>query len=156
MIPVKWRYKRARARLDEIQEWSTPAEAYVLAVFFTEKIIRRTLVQLVIWKGRTAGDAFETVKKLKGIWAVKKTWNKYDIKGRSLEVVIGNANWGVLKDAADYRNDLVHGSGHQAQKVYRKQLPPLLAALDDIKSKLSTEYGYSGWKGMKDRAGNPI
>jgi len=154
MYPLKWRYKRVRGRLDEISQWATAGEAYVLTVFLTEKTIRRTLVQLVIWKGNTPANAFKTVEDLRGIWAVKKAWKKYDPKARSLKDIIGNKNWGVVKAAAEYRNALVHGSEHQAQKVYSRHRRKLLAALDDIKKRFAAEYGYTGWKNVRDNAGN--
>lgn len=156
VYPLKWRYKRVRARLEAMSQWATPGEAYVLTVFFAEKLIRRTLVQLVIRNGTTPDDAFQATQELRGIWKVKKAWKKYDPEGRSLDGVIGEANWDVVKTAAKYRNALVHGSEHQAQKVYSRHRRKLLKTLDDIRNKFSAEYGYSGWKNMRDSDGNPI
>ena len=156
MYPLKWTYKRARGRLDDIGEWATAGEAYVLTVFLVEKTIRRTLVQLVLWNGAVPADAFATVELLKGIWKVKKAWQHYDPNNRSLEENVGNTNWDVVAAGAKYRNALVHGRKHQAQKVYSRHRKKLLTALDDITSRFSTEYGYSGWKKMRHSAGNPI
>lgn len=155
MTSIKRSYKHARARLDELREWATSAEAFLLSFFLTEKIIRRTLVQLVIWKGKTPDDAFKTVGDL-SIGAVKDAWKKYNPNKHSLDAVIGTTNWDVIKDAAKLRNELVHGSGHQAQKVYNRQLKKLIPALDEIKNIFAAEYGYSGWRGMKDSGGNKI
>lgn len=156
MITIKWSYKRARSRLGQLLEWATPAEAFVLTVFFIEKILRRTLVQMVILSGNSPKDAFDKVQSLRGLHSVRDNWKKHDVNGKKLEDVIGKENWEMIKVAAKLRNELVHGSGHQAQKVYKKQLPKLLAVVDDIMKSFSAEYKYSGWKGIRDSAGNKI
>jgi len=154
MYPLKWTYTRARQRIQELPNWATPAEAFVLTLFFVEKIIRRTLVQIVIRKGKTPAKAFKTVRRLLGIVKVKEAWSNYDQGGRALQAVIGAAHWQRIEKAAKLRNALVHGSGHQAQKVYGRELLHLRNTLDHIRNTFSNEYGYSGWKGMKDNAGN--
>ena len=154
MTSIKLPYSRARARLDHVRKWANHAEAFLLSMFLTEKIIRRTLVQLVIWKGSTPVDAFKTVKKLQ-FWQLKEEWKKYDEESRSLNEVIEDDNWNVIDAASKKRNDLVHGSGHEAQNVYRKQLEKLLPAHDEIKRKFAAKYsGFYGWRGMTDAAGN--
>jgi hypothetical protein len=110
----------------------------------------------VILKGETLDNAFETVKKMRGIWAVKKKWKNYDPQSRTLDAVIGDANWKIISRAAGYRNDLVHGSEHKSQKVYARHRKDLLKAVDDIRERLGAEYRYSGWKGMRDHNGNRL
>jgi len=156
MISLKRSYKWARNRINELHASAPLDEAFVLTMFFIEKIVRRTLLQLMIRTGMTSTDAVGEMKKLYGIWAVKKAWRKYDPHKRDLESVIGTTNWEVLKDSATWRNDLVHGAGNEGQRFYKKALPPLVTTLDSIRNVFSSEYRYSGWKGMKDNAGNPI
>lgn len=156
VISIKRTYKTARARLDELCRLLKPDEAFVLTVFFVEKILRRTLLQLVIRKGMTLKDASEVVEHLHGLWKVKNAWPCYDPKNRILETVIGKQNWEIIAGAAKKRNDLVHGSGNEGQRVYSKVLPPLKAAVDEIKQRFTAEYGYYGWRGLKDSNGNKI
>lgn len=156
MISLKRRYKTARARIDDLNKSSPPDEAFVLTVFFVEKLIRRTLLQLVIWKGMTFDDALKVVEGLTGLWKVRNAWPCYDPKNRILERVIGKPNCDIITDAAAKRNKLVHGSGNEGQRVYRRALPSVIAALDEIKQAFAAEYKYYGWRGMTDDAGNRI
>jgi hypothetical protein len=156
MISLKRRYKTARARIAELQKCSPSDEEFVLTVFFVEKLIRRTLLQLVIWKGMTFSDALKVVEAMNGVWKVKNAWPCYDPKNRILENIIGKPNWDIIADAGAKRNRLVHGSGNEGQRVYSKALSPLIAALDEIKEKFAAEYKYYGWRGMKDIAGNRV
>jgi hypothetical protein len=156
MISLRRTYRYARNRIDQLQATAPPDEAFVLTMFFVEKIIRRTLLQLMIRSGQSKADAVDLMKKLKGIWAVKRAWRKYDPARRDLETVVGNADWSVIADSADKRNDLVHGSGNEGQRFYSGALPPLITTLDDIRSRFSAEYNYAGWQGMKDSAGNRV
>ena len=157
MISIKRRYKTARARLDGLLEWAQPAEAFVLTTFFVEKILRRTIVQLMIRSGLTPPVAFETSnEKLRGLWRVRNTWKKYDPRKRSLEDIIGGDTWDTIKDAATLRNELIHGSGYQSENVYRANHLKLLQALDAMHTSFEAEYGYSGWRGMKDSSGTEI
>lgn len=156
MISLRRRYKTARARIEELKNSAPADEAFVMTVFFVEKIIRRTLLQLIIWKGMTHQDAMKVVKRLNGLWRVIDTWPCYDPSNRVLETIIGKTNIDIVTEAAKKRNALVHGSGNEGQKVYKRAIPPLIAALDDIKQKFESEYGFYGWRGLKDRAGNKI
>lgn len=157
MISIKRKYVTARARLDALPQWAQPAEAFVLTTFFVEKILRRTLVQLMIRHGMTPAAAFETSNdKLSGLWKVRNAWKEYDPKKRQLEAVIGTDAWQTIKDAAKLRNELVHGSGYKAEKIYSQNHANLLKALDVVHSQFKSEYSYSGWRGMKDSAGNKI
>lgn len=156
MISLRRRYKTARARIAELKESAPADEAFVLTVFFVEKIIRRTLLQLIIRKGMTFEDALKVVKRMRGLWAVIDAWPCYDPSNRVLATIIGKANFDTVTSAAKKRNDLVHGSGNEGQRVYRKAIPPLIAALDEIKQKFEAEYGYYGWRNMKDCAGNKL
>ncbi|HBM16795.1 MAG TPA: hypothetical protein DD381_10695 [Lentisphaeria bacterium] len=156
MISLRRTYKFARNRINQLRASAPPDEAFVLTMFFVEKIIRRTLLQLMIRSGMTLADAVVAMKKLKGIWAVKNAWHKYDPANRDLEAVIGKAHWDVIADSATKRNDLVHGSGNEGQRVYSQVLTPLIASLDQIRQTFTGEYKYAGWRGMKDAAGNPL
>jgi hypothetical protein len=115
-------------------------------MFFVEKIVRRTLLRLMMQAGLTAADATVEMKNLRGIWAVGKAWKKHDPSGRGLETVIGKANWDTIAVSAEKRNDLVHGSGNEGQRFYKGAIASLMATLDDIHGTFSLEYGYAGWR----------
>lgn len=163
MISLKRNYKTARQMLNDLQKTWYPGEAFAFSSFFIEKILRRTLLQLMILKGSgmTFEDAVQHMTKapktkLKGFWAIKNAWKNWDAAGRDLEIVIGSANWKTITDAAEKRNALVHGYGRLAENIYKKELPRLLSALDDVVRIFSAEYKYHGWNGMKDKAGKKI
>lgn len=156
MISLRRRYKTARARIEELKNSAPADEAFVMTVFFVEKIIRRTLLQQIIRKGMTVEDAMKVVKRLNGLCRVIDAWPCYDPSNRVLETVIGKTNVDTIAKAAKKRNALVHGSGNEGQKVYSTALPPLVDALDHIKQKFAAEYGYYGWRGLRDSAGNKI
>ncbi len=127
-----------------------------MTVFFVEKIMRRTLLQLIIWKGLSLEDAMKVVKRLNGLWRVIDAWPCYDPSNRVLQTIIGPNNIETVTKAAQKRNALVHGSGNEGQKVYKRLLPPLISALDDIKQKFEAEYGFYGWRGLTDSARNKL
>lgn len=156
MISLRRTYKTARARIEELKNSAPADEAFVMTVFFVEKIMRRTLLQLIIRKGMSFQDAMKVVKNLNGIGRVIDTWPRYDPANRVLETVIGRTNVDTVKKAAQKRNSLVHGSDNEGQKVYKRAIPPLIGALDDIKQRFEAEYGFYGWRGLKDSAGNKI
>jgi hypothetical protein len=156
MISLRGRYKTAGARVEELRNSAPPDEAFVMTVFFVQKIIRRTLLQLVIWKGMTPPDAMKVVKRLSGLWRVIDAWPCYDPSNRVLETIIGKTNLNTVTEAAKKRNAFLPGSGNEGQKAYRKAIPPLIAALDNIKEKFEAEYGYYGWRGLRDSARNKI
>jgi len=152
MISLRRRYKTARARIEELKNSAPADEAFVMTVFFVEKIMRRTLLQLIIWKGMSFENAMKVVKRLNGLWHVIDAWPCYDPSNRVLERIIGQPNIDIVTKAAQKRNSLVHGSGNEGQKVYTRLLPLLVSALDDIKQKFEAEYGYYGWHGLTDGA----
>ena len=80
----------------------------------------------------------------------------YDPSNRVLQTIIGQTNFDTVTNAAQKRNALVHGSGNEGQKVYKRLLPSLVGALDDIQQKFEAEYGYYGWRGLTDSAGKKL
>ena len=151
MYSIKSEYTTVRRRLDEIEQWALPSERFVFSVFLMEKLLRRTLVQLVVSAGFTTEEAFRIVKEMSGVERVGQNWRRYDPHGRTLVAVIGNATWQIVQQSATRRNELVHGSDHRSELSYKRQMRRLLQALDGIKDSLDATYGYSGWRGMQTR-----
>ena len=100
MISLRRRYKTARARIEELKNSAPADEAFVLTVFFVEKIMRRTLLQLIIWKGMSLEDAMKVVRRLNGLWRVIDAWPCYDPSNRVLQTIIGQTNFDTVTNAA--------------------------------------------------------
>jgi len=151
MYPLRLPYQKLRSRLKRLLADGYAAEALVTSMFTAERLLRRTLIQLVISAGFTNGRAFQVVSRFNGIAAVKDAWSLYDRHGRGLVEVIGNANWKVLQGAAKMRNEMVHGSVTYSQKKCKSRAIEVISVIDAMKDKLHKAYGYHGWGGLKKR-----
>jgi len=145
MYPVNLGYDVAVQRMQAMSANGHHAEALVAVAFTVEKTLRRTLRQLVVSAGFPSTLAEKLVNNLRGLDAIKKAWEFYDPRNRPLLQVVNQADWDVFKTIASMRNDLVHGV-----KVYKLQTCATetaagLASLDNLKTALDIEYGYSGW-----------
>jgi uncharacterized protein YutE (UPF0331/DUF86 family) len=156
MYSLRQRYKTVRKHLDDLHHNSKPSEALLATTFVVEKIFRRVLLQLLVSAGFNYDLALELCGRIRGLDAIKSNWKFYDPKHRTLIEIIGNDNWKVIAGAAERRNALVHGSKHDQEKVYRKLIPGLLKALDEIKKTFEATYGYGGWKGLKERSSSHL
>jgi hypothetical protein len=145
MYPLRMPYRKVRSRLRNLVEDGYASEALVTSVFTAERLLRRTLVQLVVSAGFTSNDAFRVVQKMNGLMAVKEAWSLYDPKSRTLVQVIGNATWQQLQEAAKIRNDMVHGMRTYSQGTCKRRVHELLAAIDTMKEQLKTAYEFDGW-----------
>lgn len=145
MYPVSLGYGVAVKRMQAMIANGHHAEALVAVAFTVEKTLRRTLRQLVVSAGFPSRVADKLVGHLRGLDAIKTAWEYYDPRHRSLMEIVNQADWNVCKRLASMRNDLVHGV-----KVYKLATCAIetaagLTALDNLKTALETEYGYSGW-----------
>lgn len=138
-------YRWCITRLHELDEVLTPAERFVLTVAFTEKIIRRVLVQMAIDSGLSESDALTVSRKASGLRPLNQRWKKYDSKSRTLSKLLGTV-WTTIDEAADLRNELIHGSGHRDHRIYHRSTEALIAVLPTLRATFKAEYGYSGWK----------
>jgi hypothetical protein len=82
---------------------------------------------------------------LRGLDAVKNSWDLYDPKHRKLTELLSQAEWQTFKDCAEMRNKLVHGERVYNLADCKKQSSAALRALNKVKTSLDREYGYSGW-----------
>jgi len=132
------------------------SEAFVLIVFMVEKILRRTLLQLMVSAGFTTEAALNMLKRMHGIESIKNNWKFYDPQGRNLSDIVHNRDWQVIAEAVEERNSLVHGVDHKQEAAYKGRILPLLDAIDGIRNSLGLAYGYSGWKGFKGRSSSAL
>ncbi len=145
MYPLSMPYRKVRSRLRRLIKDGYYSEALVTAVFIAERLLRRTLVQLVVSAGFTSKDAFRVVQRLNGLVAVKDSWILYDPKGRTLVQVIGNPTWQMIREAAKIRNDLVHGMRTHSQGTCKRKARELIDGIDTLKDQLKATYDFDGW-----------
>ncbi|WEK43282.1 MAG: hypothetical protein P0Y64_18505 [Candidatus Sphingomonas colombiensis] len=114
-------------------------------VFTVEKTLRRTLRQLIVSAGFSSAMADKLIGSLRGLNALKEAWELYDPRHRKLTTLIQAADWKSFKDAVEMRNNLVHGVRVYNLSDCQRQATETLNALNNAKSFLNGEYGYSGW-----------
>lgn len=151
MYPLRTPYQKIRSRLKNLISDGYPAEALVTSIFTAERLLRRTLIQMIISAGFTTENAFKIAGRLNGIQAIKDSWPLYDPRGRALVDILGNSNWQVIYDAAKMRNDMVHGSVTHGHAKCKRTALRVIETLDRIKERLFNVYGYHGWGGLKKR-----
>lgn len=138
-------YQKVGSRLRRLIADNYCSEALVATSFTAERLLRRTLIQLIVSAAFNSKDAFRIVGRLGGLQAVKDVWDLYDPKGRSLVQVIGNPTWELLRQSAKIRNEMVHGMRTHSQGICKRKARELLANLDGIKSHLKATYEFDGW-----------
>jgi hypothetical protein len=145
MYPVKLGYSTATTRIGNLLNNGHDAEALVTTAFTVEKTLRRTLRQLVVSSGFTSTAADRLVGNLRGLEAVKNSWDIYDPLHRKLTDLLAQPDWKLFKNSAEMRNKMVHGERVYDLAVCKKQAQETLMALDRVKIFFDKEYGYSGW-----------
>ena len=145
MYPVRLGYATAVKRIRRLLRNRHHAEALVSAVFMVEKTLRRTLRQLVVSAGFTSKMADRVVGNLRGLDAVKGSWDLYDPANRKLVDLLPSADWQTFKSCAEMRNKLVHGERVYDLEECRLRAQEVLLALDGLRTRFATEYGYDGW-----------
>lgn len=153
MYSLRRNFSTIRQHLQELANNSAyPSEAFVMTFFITEKIIRRTLIHLIVTSGCCTGQALQIMDDVRGFKEIKETWKKYDPNKKSLPNILTNPNWEKLLNFAKDRNKLLHGVDHEGESYYKRQAQDMLSLLDVIRSAFQSEYNYAGWRGMKRRA----
>lgn len=145
MYPVRLGFGVAVQRVNALVANGHNAESLVTAIFTIEKTMRRTLRQIVVSAGFTSKTADKIVRRLNGLHALNTAWELYDPKNRKLTEIVAPADWKVVADSAEIRNNMVHGTRVYSQAYYQAQTVAVMAALNNIKQAFDGEYGFSGW-----------
>ena len=145
MYPVRLGYLTAISRITALLKNGHDAEALVAATFTVEKTLRRTLRELVISSGFASKIADRLVGNLRGLEAVKGSWDIYDPKSRKLTDLLCQEDWRLFKECAEMRNKMVHGERVYDLADCKKRAEAVLTALNRTKALFDQEYGYSGW-----------
>ncbi|MBU0579809.1 MAG: hypothetical protein KKA19_01415 [Candidatus Margulisbacteria bacterium] len=151
MCSVKLGYNAAITRINNLLNNGHFAEALVATTVTIEKTIRRTLRQIIVSAGFKSKDAERLINEYRGLESIKKHWDIFDPRNRSLISVIGNSNWQIIKSGADMRNKLVHGIRVYDLAECETQARNLLQVLDHMKDSFDQIYDYSGWEKLKVR-----
>lgn len=146
MYPVTLGYDEAKKRIESLIRDEYCSEALVTAVFTAEKMLRRTLRQIIVSAGFTSKSAEQLLSLARGLAALKEQWMIYEPHHRTLIEVIGNPEWQQICTSAKMRNKLIHGIRVYEAEYCKEQAEKLLFTLDIVKQRLEETYGYSGWE----------
>ena len=145
MYPVRLGHDVALQRINRLLQNGHHAEALVTSVFTMEKVLRRTLKELVVSAGFTSKAANQLMKRFDGHARIKEVWFCFDPEAETLPEIVGNAHWQCIPGAVEMRNKLVHGARAYQLDECESKAKEVLAALKHIESTFQTRYGFSGW-----------
>lgn len=151
MYPVRLGFENAKRRINKLRKNGHYAEALLTSVFTFEKIIHRTLKQLVVSSGFRSKDAEKLLRQVQGFKKQKDVWQCFDPENRSLPEIIGNAHWQHINKAVEMRNNLVHGKRAYSLDECRIVCGNILDLLDQTVSAFSSTYDYDGWPDVSKR-----
>lgn len=151
MYPVTLGYDEAKKRIESLLRDGYCSEALVTAVFTVEKMLRRTLRQMIVSAGFTSKAAEHLIYSAKGLKSLKEQWFIYEPNHKSLVEILGNEEWQQISSLARMRNKLIHGVRVYETEYCKEQAEKILFVLDSIKQKLEDNYGYSGWDRLSVR-----
>lgn len=145
MYPVRLGFGTAKSRIRRLMKNGHHAEALLTSVFTFEKIIHRTLKQLVVSAGFKNADADRLLKQIQGFKKQKEIWTCFDPEGRALPAIIGNTHWQHVNKAVEMRNRLVHGLQTYPLDACRAMTENMLELLDQTVRAFKAQYAYDGW-----------
>lgn len=151
MYPVTLGYDEAKKRIESLIRDGYCSEALVTAVFTAEKMLRRTLRQIIVSAGFTSKSAEQLMSLTRGLTALKEQWLIYEPHQRTLVEVIGNQEWQQICTLAKMRNKLIHGIRVYEAEYCQEQAEKFLFTLDIVKEKLEAAYSYNGWERLAAR-----
>ena len=100
MYPVRLGHKVALDRINRLLNNGHHAEALVTSAFTLEKVLRRTLKELVVSAGFTSRAANQLMKRFDGHAKIREVWSCFDPEGESLPSIVGNMHWQCIPSAA--------------------------------------------------------
>ncbi len=151
MYPVRLGYDAAKNRIEKLICNGHHAEALLTSVFTLEKIIHRTLRQLLISAGFTSSSTKVLLSQLRGFSKQKEVWKCFDPRERSLAEVVASSHWQHINKAVEMRNKTVHGVRVYKLAEYQTQARLILLLLDDTVAAFQSVYGYDGWGDVSRR-----
>jgi len=151
MYPVRLGHDAAINRIERLLKNGHHAEALVTSIFTIEKVLHRTLKELIVSAGFTSKAANQLTKRFSGFQKIKEAWWCFDPAGEALPTIVGIQNWEPIAAAATMRNKLVHGERAYPLDECETAAKKLLASLRHIETTFQARYGYSGWNNNSTR-----
>jgi len=151
MYSVRLGFNKAKKRIRRLIKNGHHAEALLTSVFTFEKILHRTLKQLIVSSGLRSKDAKLLLSKSQGFKNQKEIWPAFEPTNRTLPEIIGNAHWQHIGKAVKMRNDLVHGTRVYDLSECKETAEQILSLLDQAVSRFKKEYDYDGWSQVSVR-----
>jgi hypothetical protein len=151
MYPVKLGYSIAKKRITKLIRNKHHAEALLTSVFTLEKMVHRTLKQLIVSSGFRSKDAEKLLGQVRGFNKQRNIWSCFDPENRSLPDLIGNEHWQYIGKAVEMRNNLVHGKRAYSLEECDAVTRNILELLDHTVSVFNQNYGYDGWSKVSIR-----
>ena len=145
MYPVSLGFGTAKKRIVTLVENGHHAEALLTSVFTFEKIIHRTLKQLIVSSGFRSKDAKTLLSQIQGFKKQNEIWSCFDPKHRGLPEIIGNEHWQHVKKAVQMRNRLVHGKQSYTFQECKIMTVNMVALLEHSVAVFNQMYSYNGW-----------
>ena len=145
MYPVRLGHDVAIGRIERLLANGHHAEALVTSVFTVEKVLRRTLKELIVSAGFTSKAANRLMKRFDEFQKTREVWWCFDPAGEALPSIIGTRHWQAISPSVTMRNKLVHGERTYSLSECESRANELLEALRQIESTFQKRYGYSGW-----------
>lgn len=127
------------------------AEAFIASVAVVERVLRRTLRQLIISAGFKSTIAGKIIKRISGLSGIRDAWEIYDPQHRKLKDILGGKTIKVINEVSEKRNRLIHGQRIFKPGVYESEVNKLLNVLQFITDTFEVYYGYNGWQKMRAR-----
>lgn len=129
------------------------AERFLLTFALMEKLIRRTLTELIQTReGALAGEVIAERQRHITWGDIDGIWRRNDPNGRRLSTVLGNnGEFRQIQAWSRMRNALVHGNVQRYGQEYDNELPRMIAMVELIRARFRAEYHYYGWRGSQFR-----
>ena len=150
MYPPTLGFEQAKQRIKSLVDNGFYSEALVTSAFTAEKMLRRTLRQIIVSAGFTSKHADELLSN-SGLQAMKKQWVVYEPNHKTLVQIVGNDIWQKIEKTSQMRNKLIHGVRTYKDEDCKKNVEDTLDAIFKIKQILDRRYGYSGWSRLAIR-----
>ncbi len=144
MYPVTQGFEQVKQRIESLIINDFYSEALVTSVFTIEKMLRRTLREIIVSAGFTSKNADKIIGN-SGLQSIKNQWLVYEPNGKTLVQILGNDIWNKIDTSSQIRNKLVHGIRSYDDSECKKYAENNIALISEVKHKLDEAYNYSGW-----------
>ncbi|WP_038028399.1 hypothetical protein [Thermonema rossianum] len=151
MYPIRLTQEEIKKHIHRLMEGDFHAEAFIASVAVIERVLRRTLRQLIISAGFKSTIADKLIRRASGLNGIQEAWEIYDPQHRKLKDILGDEAVKTINEAGEKRNKLVHGQRVFKPGDYETEVNKLLDVLQVITDTFEKHYGYNGWEKARRR-----